>query len=145
MVNWICSELIPVNSRDIYLPWFGWQAASEWIIFNNYMLLSQWVCHLQSTHQSTAWHGTVQYKCRHTMYMYVLGVKKNFCYFSSLITFYYIHEWSSNFGSAMDLLHMDIHPCVNEFMHLSLSKVSQKHFRHAFPLWSAWSSPPVSR
>ena len=24
--------------------------------------------------------------------MYVLGVQKNFCYFSSLITFYYIHE-----------------------------------------------------
>ena len=25
--------------------------------------------------------------------VHVLGVKKNFCYFSSLITFYYIHEW----------------------------------------------------
>ena len=24
---------------------------------------------------------------------HILGVKKNFCYFSSLITFYYIHEW----------------------------------------------------
>ena len=23
----------------------------------------------------------------------ILGVKKNFCYFTSLITFYYIHEW----------------------------------------------------
>ena len=23
----------------------------------------------------------------------ILGVKTNFCYFSSLITFYYIHEW----------------------------------------------------
>ena len=23
----------------------------------------------------------------------ILGVKNNFCYFSSLITFYYIHEW----------------------------------------------------
>ena len=48
-------------------------------------------------------------------------------------------------GIIMDLLQMDIHRRVNEFMHLSLSKVSQKHFRHAFPLWSAWSSPPVSR
>ena len=35
---------------------------------------------------------------------------------------------------SMDLLHTDIHPRVNEFMHLSLSKVSQKHFKHAFPL-----------
>ena len=35
---------------------------------------------------------------------------------------------------SMDLLHMDIHPRVYEFMHLSLSKVSQKHFKHAFPL-----------
>ena len=38
------------------------------------------------------------------------------------------------FGCTMDLLQMDIHRRVNEFMHLSLSKVSQKHFRHAFPL-----------
>ena len=29
----------------------------------------------------------------------VLGVKKNFCYFSSIINFDYIHE-KSNFGSA---------------------------------------------
>ena len=37
-------------------------------------------------------------------------------------------------SKSMDLLHMDIHPRVNEFMHLSLSKVSQKHFRHVcFP------------
>ena len=27
-----------------------------------------------------------------TWIAYILGVKKNFCYFSSLITFYYIHE-----------------------------------------------------
>ena len=28
--------------------------------------------------------------CGHVLYL--LGVKENFCYFSSLITFYYIHE-----------------------------------------------------
>ena len=31
---------------------------------------------------------------------------------------------------------MDIHRHLNEFMHLSLSKVSQWHSKHAFQLWS---------
>ena len=49
------------------------------------------------------------------------------------------YEWehsqtSHDLSLSMDLLQMDIHRRVNEFMHLSLSKVSQKHFRHAFPL-----------
>ena len=39
----------------------------------------------------------------------------------------------TRFSDSMDLLQMDIHRRVNEFMHLLLSKVSQKHFRHAFP------------
>ena len=43
-----------------------------------------------------------------------------------------VHNYPTR--QSMDLLQMDIHPRVNEFMHLSLSKVSQKHFRYYFPL-----------
>ena len=39
------------------------------------------------------------------------------------------------FGSTMDVLQMDTHRYLNEFMHLSVSKVSQWHFKHASPLW----------
>ena len=37
---------------------------------------------------------------------------------------------------GMDLLQTDIQSHLNEFMHLSLSKVSQWHSKHAFQLWS---------
>ena len=38
-------------------------------------------------------------------------------------------------GITMDVLQMDTHRYLNEFMHLSVSKVSQWHFKHASPLW----------
>ena len=41
----------------------------------------------------------------------------------------------SAIGNTMDVLQMDTHRYLNEFMHLSVSKVSQWHFKHASPLW----------
>ena len=45
--------------------------------------------------------------------------------FLSLKIDIYLLLWYLGLDFTMDLLHMDIHPRVNEFMHLSLSKVSQ--------------------
>ena len=45
-----------------------------------------------------------------------------------------VKQWLTD-EVTMDVLQMDIQRYLNECMHLSVSKVSQWHFKHAFPLW----------
>ena len=67
-------ELTPGNSRDIYLPWFGWQMVWS-ALFHQlpvyHTLLSLGVCHFEVC-RPTAWHCTVyalHYTIRrHNMY-----------------------------------------------------------------------------